>query len=98
MLEAPHREGKRKLDALPRRGPAGGGDANAIGTREEASPCMRYLRLQRPTSRVPIVSLLFVFLHAKVEVEGSGEEERYCPYPRSCAGAANGIGLARCPG
>jgi hypothetical protein len=33
-----------------------------------------------------------------MEVEGSGEEGPYCPYPRSCAGAANGIGLARCRG
>jgi len=45
-----------------------------------------------------MVSLLFIFLYAKVEVEGLGEEGRYCLYPRSCAGAANGIGLARCCG
>ena len=57
---------------------------------------MHEIRLQRPTSRVPMVSLLFVFLRAKGEVEGSGKEERYCLYPRSCAGAANGIGPARC--
>jgi hypothetical protein len=56
------------------------------------------IRLQRPTSRVPMASLLFVFLRAKVEVEGSGEEERYCLYPRSCAGVANGIGPARWSG
>jgi len=78
MLEAPHREGNRKLDALLRRDPTGG--EYKCNWQPRGGKSVH----QIPSSEAPDVAKahdgpsFFVFLRAKVEVEGWGEEGRYC--------------------